>query len=93
MPALDGPFDLVFIDAWKSDYIHYYEAVLPKLSPAGLIVADNVLWSGRVADPDDDDENTVAMRAFGDHVHADPRTQNTLLTVGDGLLLAWPTAG
>jgi caffeoyl-CoA O-methyltransferase len=93
VPQLDGPLDLVFIDAWKPDYIRYYEAVLPKLSPGGLIVADNVLWGGSVADPDNDDDNTVAMRAFNDHVHADPRTQNTLLTVGDGLLLAWPTAG
>ena len=93
VPKLDGPFDLVFIDAWKTDYVHYYEAVLPKLSATGLIVADNVLWGGRVADPGNDDENTVAMRAFGDHVQADPRTQNALLTVGDGLLLAWPTGG
>jgi caffeoyl-CoA O-methyltransferase len=92
VPQLDGPFDLVFIDAWKADYVHYYEAVLPKLSPSGLIVADNVLWGGNVADPNNDDENTRAMRAFNDHVQADPRTQNTLLTVGDGLLLAWPSA-
>jgi caffeoyl-CoA O-methyltransferase len=91
VPRLDGPFDLVFIDAWKPDYVRYYEAVLPKLTPAGLIVADNVLWGGGVADPDDDEDDTRAMRAFNDHVHADPRTQNALLTVGDGLLLAWPT--
>jgi caffeoyl-CoA O-methyltransferase len=91
VPQLDGPFDLVFIDAWKPDYVHYYEAVLPKLSPSGVIVADNVLWGGNVADPDNDDENTRAMRAFNDHVQADPRTQNALLTVGEGLLLAWPS--
>jgi caffeoyl-CoA O-methyltransferase len=93
VPQLEGPFDLVFIDAWKSDYVDYYEAMLPKLSPNGLIVADNVLWGGQVADPDDEDDNTRAMRAFNDHVQADARTQNALLTVGDGLLLAWPTGG
>jgi caffeoyl-CoA O-methyltransferase len=89
VPELPGPFDLVFIDAWKSDYVHYYEAVVPKLSERGLIVADNVLWSGQVADPALDDDNTRALRAFNDHVHADPRTHNALLTVGDGLLLVW----
>jgi caffeoyl-CoA O-methyltransferase len=78
VPALDGPFDLVFIDAWKADYPRYYEAVLPKLSERGLIVCDNVLWSGRVADPGDTDDNTVAMRAFNDHVQQDPRVTNAL---------------
>jgi caffeoyl-CoA O-methyltransferase len=92
VPALDGPFDLVFIDAWKHDYVHYYESVLPKLGERGLIVADNVLWSGLVVDPENADDNTEALRAFNDHVQADPRTQNTLLTVGDGLLLIWRTA-
>ena len=51
VPTLDGPFDLVFIDAWKGDYPHYYEAVLPKLTDHGLIVCDNVLWGGDVVDP------------------------------------------
>jgi caffeoyl-CoA O-methyltransferase len=92
VPALEGPFDLVFIDAWKNDYVHYSESVLPKLTDGGLIVADNVLWSGLVVDPENADDNTEALRAFNDHVQADPRTQNTLLTVGDGLLLIWPTA-
>jgi caffeoyl-CoA O-methyltransferase len=86
---LDGPFDLVFIDAWKSDYPHYYDAVLPKLSDHGLIVCDNVLWSGGVADPSNTDENTAAMRAFNDKVQQDPRVTNALLTVGDGLMLIW----
>ncbi len=92
VPTLEGPFDLVFIDAWKHDYVHYYESVLPKLTERGLIVADNVLWSGLVVDPENADDNTEALRAFNDHVQADPRTQNALLTVGDGLLLIWPTA-
>jgi caffeoyl-CoA O-methyltransferase len=86
---LPGPFDLVFIDAWKPDYAAYYEAVLPKLAERGLIVADNLLWGGAVLDADADDENTAAIRAFAEHVHADPRVHNVLLTVGDGLLLVW----
>jgi caffeoyl-CoA O-methyltransferase len=71
--ALDGPFDLVFIDADKTGYLEYYEAVLPKLAARGLIVVDNTLWSGRVVDPDPDDESTRALAAFNDHVLADER--------------------
>jgi len=87
--TLDGPFDLVFIDADKAGYLDYYEAVLPKLSARGLIVADNVLWSGRVADaPSEDDEaSTVALRAFNDHVIADERVVSVMLTVRDGVTL------
>jgi caffeoyl-CoA O-methyltransferase len=86
---LPGPFDVVFLDAWKRDYIHYYEALLPKLSPRGVIVADNVLWLGRALNPGVQDEEARAVAAFNDHVHADPRSTSTILTVGDGLLLAW----
>jgi caffeoyl-CoA O-methyltransferase len=87
--SLDGPFDLVFIDADKPGYLAYYEAVLPKLSPRGLIVADNVLWSGLVADPpsDDDTESTIALREFNDHVAADERVVSVMLTVRDGVTL------
>jgi caffeoyl-CoA O-methyltransferase len=87
--SLDGPFDLVFIDADKGGYLEYYEAVLPKLSDGGLVVVDNVLWSGRVADPpsDEDDENTRALRAFNDHVAADERVVSVMLTVRDGITL------
>jgi predicted O-methyltransferase YrrM len=87
--TLDGPFDLVFIDADKPGYLAYYEAVLPKLSERGLIAVDNVLWSGRVAQPpsEDDMESTVALRAFNDHVTADPRVVNVTLTVRDGIML------
>jgi caffeoyl-CoA O-methyltransferase len=87
--TLDGPFDLVFIDADKAGYLAYYEAVLPKLSERGLIVADNVLWSGRVADPpsDDDMESTRALREFNDHVVADERVVSVMLTVRDGVTL------
>jgi len=98
-PALDSlaalidegaaPFDLVFIDADKIGYHDYYEAVLPKLSERGLIVVDNVLWSGRVAQApsDDDSDSTTALRAFNDHVAADERVVSVMLSVRDGVTL------
>jgi predicted O-methyltransferase YrrM len=85
--TLDGPFDLIFIDADKENYVNYYEAVLPKLADDGLIVADNVLWSGRVADPSNNDQNTVEIRAFNDHVMSDERVVCVMLTVRDGMML------
>ena len=87
---LDGPFDLVFVDADKGGYRDYYEAVLPKLSERGLIVIDNVLWSGRVAEApsDDDTDSTRAMRAFNDHVAGDARVVSVMLSVRDGVTLA-----
>jgi caffeoyl-CoA O-methyltransferase len=86
---LDEPFDLVFIDADKPNYINYYEATLPLLAGSGLMVLDNTLWSGRVADPNDDDDNTRAIRALNDHVLEDRRVDNVLLTVRDGMNLVW----
>jgi caffeoyl-CoA O-methyltransferase len=83
--ALDGPFDFVFIDADKEGYTGYYEAVVPKLSPRGVIAVDNTLHGGDVADPLDDRDR--AMAAFNDHVQADPRTVNVLLSVRDGVTL------
>ncbi len=87
--GLDGPFDLVFIDADKPSYQAYYEAVLPKLSERGLIVVDNVLWSGRVAEPesDEDTDSTKALRAFNDHVAGDERVVSVMLSVRDGVTL------
>jgi caffeoyl-CoA O-methyltransferase len=92
-PALDsltllmGPFDLVFIDADKVNYARYYEAVLPLLADRGLIVADNVLWSGRVLDDSDQSDDTRAIRAFNDMVVNDPRVTCVMATVRDGVLL------
>ena len=86
---LDGPFDLVFIDADKPNYVNYYEATLPLLAEGGLIVADNTLWSGRVIDETDDEDTTQAIRAFNDHVSEDARVENVLLTVRDGMNLVW----
>jgi caffeoyl-CoA O-methyltransferase len=87
--TLDGPFDLVFVDADKPGYLGYYEAVLPKLADRGLIVVDNVLWGGRVAAPpsDDDSDSTRALRTFNDHVAADERVVSVMLTVRDGVTL------
>jgi predicted O-methyltransferase YrrM len=85
--TLDGPFDLVFIDADKESYLDYYRAVLPKLAERGVIVADNVLWSGRVLDLDDESSGTVAIRAFNDAVAADERVVCVMLTVRDGVML------
>jgi caffeoyl-CoA O-methyltransferase len=87
-PALAGPFDLAFIDALKPEYEGYLEALIPRLAPGALVVADNVLWSGRVADPAVDEPDTVALRAFDAKVLGDDRFSATILPVGDGLLLA-----
>jgi len=89
--GLDGPFDLVFIDADKENYVNYYEATLPLLADTGLMVVDNTLWSGHVADPQADDENTLAIRALNERVQDDPRVENVLLTVRDGMNLVWRT--
>ena len=86
---LDGEFDLIFIDADKPNYVNYYEATLPKLARGGLMILDNTLWSGRVADPQENDENTEAIRAVNDRISADPRVANVLLTVRDGMNLVW----
>jgi len=85
MKTLEPGFDFVFIDADKGNYLNYYEAALPLLAPRGIIAVDNVLWSGNVLDPKDDDSRAIV--AFNAHVQADPRTVNVLLTVRDGLLL------
>jgi caffeoyl-CoA O-methyltransferase len=86
LQTLDGPFDLVFIDADKESYVDYYENVLPKLSEQGFIVADNVLWSGRVLE-EDGDESTQAIKRFNDHVADDARVECLMLTVRDGMTL------
>ena len=81
----DPPVDLAFIDAAKAEYVDYYEELVPRLSERGVILVDNVLWDGLVADPARDDAATEALRAFSAHAAADPRTTVALLPVGDGL--------
>jgi caffeoyl-CoA O-methyltransferase len=85
LAALEGPFDLVFIDADKTGYPDYYEAALAKLAPGGLIVADNTLRAGRVLAPEDDGDRTLA--ALNERWAADERVVATQLTVRDGLTL------
>ena len=90
-PALAGPFDLAFIDALKPEYSGYLEALVPRLAPNALVVADNVLWSGRASGTrpsDPDDQSTMAIRAFDTALLADERFSATILPVGDGLLIA-----
>ncbi len=86
----DPPIDLAFIDADKRSYQIYHEEILRRLSPKGIILVDNVLWGGRVADPDADlEENpdTAHIRAFNDYVVADPRTAQVMLPIADGVTL------
>ncbi|HET7856760.1 MAG TPA: class I SAM-dependent methyltransferase [Gaiellaceae bacterium] len=83
---LEGPFDLVFIDADKPNYVKYYEAALPLLADDGLLIADNVLWSGRVVE-EDGDESTRAIKSFNEHVRSDTRVVSVMLTVRDGMTL------
>jgi caffeoyl-CoA O-methyltransferase len=91
--GLDGPFDLVFIDADKENYVNYYEATLPLLADTGLMVVDNTLWSGVVADPNNKEATTEAIRALNDRVLADQRVENVLLTVRDGMNLVRRRSG
>lgn len=86
LETLDGPFDLVFIDADKENYIAYWEACVPKVRSGGLLLADNTLWSGRVLEPESESDHAVV--AFNKHVHSDTRVDAVLLTIRDGLTLA-----
>ncbi len=83
-----GCFDMAFIDADKENYDAYYERCLQLLRPGGLILIDNVLWGGRPADVNEQDESTVAIRALNAKIHADERVTASLLSIGDGLTLA-----
>lgn len=85
LATLDGPFDFAFLDADKENYIAYFDALLPKLVPGGLIVADNVLWSGKVLDPKQASDRAIV--AFNDHVTRDARVEVVMLPVRDGVSL------
>ena len=88
---LKGRFDLVYLDADKVNYSRYYDAAFERVPAGGLIVADNLLWGGAVLDKQDNDPDTRALRLFAKKVRADPRVEPVLLTVRDGLLVAWKT--
>jgi caffeoyl-CoA O-methyltransferase len=83
-----GTFDFAFIDADKTNYANYYERALTLLRPGGVIAADNVLWDGTVIDETDHDPDTEALRAFNLKLHADTRVAMSLVTLGDGLMVA-----
>ena len=82
-----APIDLAFVDADKGGYVDYYEALVPRIRAGGLLIADNTLWSGRVADLANHDDDTEAIRRFNDHVAADDRCETVILAIGDGVTL------
>jgi caffeoyl-CoA O-methyltransferase len=84
--TLQGPIDLVFIDADKPGYVRYWEACLPLLRTGGVVAADNTLWSGKVLAPSGQDD--LAIAAFNDHVARDPRVEKVVLPVRDGVTVA-----
>ncbi len=86
IPKITDPIDLVFIDADKGNYLEYYKLVLPKLAPEGVILADNVLWEGKVAS-DYSSDDTDALRSFNTFVHQDPRVENLILPLRDGIMM------
>ncbi len=88
IPSIDGPFDLVFIDADKKNYSNYYDLIIDKMAPGGIILADNVLWSGKVMDESANDKDTEALKAYNKKVQEDERVDNMLLPLRDGIMMA-----
>ena len=87
IPTLEDGIDLVFIDADKPNYSNYFDLVIDKMNPGGLILADNVLWSGKVTgEIKPNDKSTKAIHAFNQKVHADNRVENVLLPIRDGIM-------
>ena len=84
---LEGPFDLVFIDADKRNYALYYDLIIDKMSPGGVILVDNVLWSGKIVDENARDKSTQALRDFNQKCLEDPRVDKMLLPLRDGLYM------
>src|SRR5262249_48401648 len=80
-------FDLAFIDADKPNYGNYFDALVPRMRSNGVLLVDNVLWSGNVINPDANDDNTRAIKAFNDKVAADPRVDTVMLTISDGITM------
>ncbi|MFM6933971.1 MAG: O-methyltransferase [Flavobacteriales bacterium] len=88
IPTLNETWDLVFIDADKQNYIAYYEMILPLVRSGGYVILDNVLWSGKVADPEKNDKDTVLLRELNARIHTDERVEEVLLPIRDGLMIA-----
>ncbi|MEO7530981.1 MAG: O-methyltransferase [Sediminibacterium sp.] len=87
IPQLNRTWDLVFIDADKTSYIDYYELVIPRLNAGGMILADNVLFHGHIFEEPISNKNAKAIQAFNEHVKNDPRTEQILVTIRDGVLM------
>lgn len=87
IPTLSESWDLVFIDADKENYLNYYNLVVGNVRQGGIIIADNVLWSGKVIDQNAKDKDTEMIREFNNHVHNDPRVANVLVPIRDGLMV------
>ncbi|MHA7111043.1 O-methyltransferase [Sunxiuqinia elliptica] len=88
IPQLQGPFDLVFLDGDKRDYIAYFDLVVDQIRPGGIILADNILWSGKVVEKlDEKDEQTKGILAFNQKIKDDPRVSQTIIPFRDGLML------
>jgi len=88
LPTIDEPFDLVFIDADKRKYPDYYELVFDKVNPGGYIIADNILWDGKVVDEsEENDPQTKGILAFNQMVQADPRVENVIFPFRDGMII------
>lgn len=90
MAALKGPFDLIFIDADKANYVNYYRRALDLISPTGVVLVDNVLWSGRVLNAHDPDPSTAAIQELNRVVASDSRVTAALLTLRDGVFVIKP---
>ncbi|MBV6646147.1 MAG: O-methyltransferase [Cyclobacteriaceae bacterium] len=87
IPTLTDSWDLVFIDADKENYALYYDLAFDQVRSGGFIIADNVLWSGKVFDPTKKDKDTKAIRAFNQKIHQDERIENVLFPIRDGLMI------
>ncbi len=85
---IEETFDLVFIDADKKNYCAYYDLIFDKVRPGGIILADNVLWSGKVIDMDKKDRNTKAIRAYNKKIQEDNRVENVIVSIRDGIMMA-----
>lgn len=89
IPTLPAPFDLVFIDADKQNYPNYFDAVIDRVRPGGIIIADNVLWDGKILRPDhEQDDATRALAVYARKVKSDPRVEQVMVPIRDGVLVA-----
>jgi predicted O-methyltransferase YrrM len=87
IPSIDQLFDLVFLDADKINYKAYYELLIGKMKPGAIMIADNVLWSGKVINKEEKDKEAAKLREFNDHVNGDTRVENIIIPVRDGIML------